>query len=76
MKLARTAPGCGGLPDLHSFDCRMCHVVFTQAATRVGREFPERNPPQNQPLVLSVLGPPHSGQNSWTFEFGRTELGV
>jgi hypothetical protein len=31
MKLARVTPRVGGLPELHSFECRPCGVVLTEA---------------------------------------------
>jgi transposase-like protein len=31
MKLARVTPRVGGLPELQSFECRPCGVVFTEA---------------------------------------------
>lgn len=31
MVLVRTVPRLGGLPELHSFECRQCGVTLTQA---------------------------------------------
>jgi hypothetical protein len=41
MELARTWPRLGGLPEMHSFQCKLCDVVFTEVATGDGAE-PER----------------------------------
>jgi hypothetical protein len=30
MKLARTTPRVGGLPELHTFECRPCGVTLTE----------------------------------------------
>ena len=32
MKLARVTPRVGGLPELHTFECRPCGVVLTDTA--------------------------------------------
>lgn len=32
MRLARTVPRLGGLPELRTYECRACGVSFTQAA--------------------------------------------
>ncbi len=32
MRLARTIPGIGGLPELYTFSCRECGTAVTQAA--------------------------------------------
>ncbi len=32
MRLVRTIPGIGGLPELYTFSCRECGTAVTQAA--------------------------------------------
>lgn len=41
MMLARTWPRLGGLPELHTYQCQPCNVVFTEVATGNGA-MPER----------------------------------
>ena len=41
MALARTWPRLGGLPEMHTFQCEPCNVVFTEVATGSGA-VPER----------------------------------
>ena len=41
MALARTWPRVGGLPEMHTFQCQPCNVVFTEIATG-GGAIPER----------------------------------
>lgn len=41
MVLARISPRFGGLPELHTFQCKPCSVVFTEVATGDGSS-PER----------------------------------
>ena len=41
MALARTWPRVGGLPEMHTFQCERCNVVFTEVATGDGA-MPER----------------------------------
>ena len=41
MVLARTMLRVGGLPELHTFQCKPCNVVFTEVATGYGST-PER----------------------------------
>jgi hypothetical protein len=31
MRLARIIPGIGALPELHTYDCKQCGVVVTEA---------------------------------------------
>jgi hypothetical protein len=31
MRLARTVPRLGGLPELRTYECRACSVTFTEA---------------------------------------------
>jgi hypothetical protein len=31
MRLARTIPGIGELPELRTYDCNACGVVFTES---------------------------------------------
>jgi hypothetical protein len=31
MRLARTIPGIGALPELHTYDCKQCGVALTEA---------------------------------------------
>jgi len=31
MRLARTIPRLGGLPELRTYECRACGVTFTEA---------------------------------------------
>ena len=33
MRLVRSIPKIGGLPELESFECRACRVSITEAAT-------------------------------------------
>lgn len=37
MRLARTIPRLGGLPELQTYECRACGVSFTEAV-EAGRE--------------------------------------
>jgi hypothetical protein len=41
MMRARTWPGLGGLPEMHTYQCKPCSVVFTEVATNNGA-VPER----------------------------------
>ena len=41
MVLARTWPRVGGLPEIHTFQCEPCNVVFTEVVTGAGSA-PER----------------------------------
>ena len=41
MALARTWPRLGGLPEMHTFQCEPCNVVFTEVVTGDGA-MPER----------------------------------
>jgi hypothetical protein len=41
MALARTWPRVGGLPEMHTFQCQPCNVVFTEVVTGAGA-IPER----------------------------------
>ena len=41
MALARTWPRVGGLPEMHTFQCQPCNVLFTEIATG-GGAIPER----------------------------------
>jgi hypothetical protein len=34
MRLARTIPGIGELPELRTYDCKACGVVFTESVGR------------------------------------------
>jgi hypothetical protein len=34
MRLALTIPGIGELPELHTYDCKACGVVFTESVGR------------------------------------------
>ncbi len=34
MRLARTVPRLGGLPELHTFECRPCGISLTAAVER------------------------------------------
>jgi len=38
MRLARTVPRLGGLPELRTYECRACGVSFTQAAEQAEDE--------------------------------------
>jgi hypothetical protein len=35
MHLVRTIPGVGELPELRTYDCEACGVVFTESVERV-----------------------------------------
>jgi hypothetical protein len=41
MLLARTWPRVGGLPEMLSFECKRCRIVFTEVVTGDGSA-PER----------------------------------
>jgi hypothetical protein len=41
MMLARTWSRLGGLPEMHTYQCKSCNVVFTEVATGNG-VMPER----------------------------------
>jgi rubredoxin len=34
MRLARTTPGIGELPELRTYDCKGCGLVFTESVGR------------------------------------------
>jgi hypothetical protein len=50
MKLSRTMPRVGGLPELQTFECRPCAVVFTEPV----EEIVARPSRENAPPHLSV----------------------
>ena len=33
MNLARSWPRLGGLPEVHTFECKRCSIVFTEVVT-------------------------------------------
>ena len=41
MALARTEPSLGTLPEVNTYECRRCSIVFTEVVTGTGSA-PER----------------------------------
>jgi len=41
MELARTGPRLDALPEINTYECRRCRIVFTELVTEAG-SVPER----------------------------------
>ena len=68
MALARTWPRVGGLPELHTYQCQPCNVVFTEGGVKrngiTGLAF-------GNPLTLAIA----SGADWVNTDFaGRSEI--